>query len=31
VPDVAAGNALPLTFTLGGTTGTQTLYLAVQN
>jgi virginiamycin B lyase len=31
VPNVAAGNAAPLTFTLGGATGTQTLYLAVAN
>jgi uncharacterized protein (TIGR03437 family) len=29
VPNVAAGN-VPLTFNLGGTAGTQTLYLAVQ-
>jgi uncharacterized protein (TIGR03437 family) len=31
VPNVAAGNALPLTFTLGGVAGTQTLFIAVQN
>jgi uncharacterized protein (TIGR03437 family) len=31
VPDVAASNAVPLTFTLGGVAGTQTLYIAVQN
>ena len=30
VPQVPAGNAVPFTFTLGGTAGTQTLYLAVQ-
>lgn len=30
VPNVSAGNAVPLTFTLNGTTGTQTLYIAVQ-
>ena len=30
VPTVTAGNALPVTFTLGGTAGTQTLYIAVQ-
>jgi len=30
VPDVAAGNQ-PLTFTVGGTAGTQTLYVAVGN
>ena len=31
VPTVAAGNAVPLTFNLGGVSGTQTLYLAVGN
>jgi uncharacterized protein (TIGR03437 family) len=31
VPNVAAGSALPLTFTLGGVAGTQTLSIAVQN
>ena len=31
VPNVAASNAVPLTFTLGGGGGTQTLYIAVQN
>jgi uncharacterized protein (TIGR03437 family) len=30
VPDVGAGNLVPLTFTLGGTQGSQTLYIAVQ-
>ena len=30
VPQVAAGGAVPVTFTLGGTGGTQTLYIAVQ-
>jgi uncharacterized protein (TIGR03437 family) len=30
VPNAAAGNA-PLTFTVGGVAGTQTLYLAVGN
>ena len=30
VPNVAAGSAVPLTFTLGGIPGTQTLYIAVQ-
>jgi uncharacterized protein (TIGR03437 family) len=29
VPQVADGDAVPLTFTLGGTPGTQTLYIAV--
>jgi uncharacterized protein (TIGR03437 family) len=29
VPSVAAGDAVPLTFTLGGVAGTQTLYIAV--
>ena len=31
VPAVAASNAAPLTFTLGGTNGTQTLYIAIGN
>jgi hypothetical protein len=31
VPNVAAGNAVPVTFTLGGVSGTQTLNLAVGN
>jgi uncharacterized protein (TIGR03437 family) len=31
VPNVAAGNAVPLTFTLDGVPGTQTLSIAVQN
>ena len=31
VPDVAAGDAAPLTLNLNGTGGTQTLYIAVQN
>ena len=30
VPNVAAGSAVPLAFTLGGLAGTQTLYIAVQ-
>jgi uncharacterized protein (TIGR03437 family) len=30
VPSVAPGDALPLTFTLGGVSGQQTLYIAVQ-
>jgi uncharacterized protein (TIGR03437 family) len=30
VPNVAASNAVPFSFSLGGTTGTQTLYTAVQ-
>jgi uncharacterized protein (TIGR03437 family) len=29
VPNVPAGNLVPVTFTLGGVTGTQTLYIAV--
>jgi uncharacterized protein (TIGR03437 family) len=29
VPNVAASDAVPLTFTLGGVTGTQTLYVPV--
>jgi uncharacterized protein (TIGR03437 family) len=31
VPSVASNNALPLTFSLGGVKGSQTLYIAVQN
>ncbi len=31
VPTVAASDVLPVTFTLGGTAGTQTLYTAVGN
>lgn len=31
VPAVSTNNALPLSFTLGGTKGSQTLYIAVQN
>lgn len=31
VPNIAASDAEPLTFTLGGVPGTQTLYTAVQN
>jgi len=31
VPAVPTNSALPLSFTLGGTKGTQTLYIAVQN
>lgn len=31
VPSVAAGDAVPLTFTLGGTAGTQSLFIAVGN
>jgi len=31
VPNVAASDAVPLNFTLGGLPGTQTLYIAVQN
>jgi uncharacterized protein (TIGR03437 family) len=31
VPNVASSDAVPLTFTLGGVAGTQTLYIAVQN
>ena len=30
VPQIPAGNAVPVTFTLNGTQGTQTLYIAVQ-
>jgi len=30
VPAVAAGNAVPISFTLGGTPGSQTLYIAVE-
>ena len=31
VPNIGPGNAVPLTFSLGGVNGTQTLYIAVQN
>jgi uncharacterized protein (TIGR03437 family) len=31
VPDVGSGSAVPVTFALGGTNGTQTLYIAVQD
>jgi uncharacterized protein (TIGR03437 family) len=31
VPNAAASDTVPLTFTLGGVAGTQTLYIAVQN
>jgi uncharacterized protein (TIGR03437 family) len=31
VPNVGAGNTVPLTFTLGGVVGTQTLYIAIGN
>jgi uncharacterized protein (TIGR03437 family) len=31
VPNVAANGAEPISFTLGGTQGSQTLYIAVQN
>jgi uncharacterized protein (TIGR03437 family) len=31
VPNVAAGGAVPLTFTLGGVAGGQALYISVQN
>ena len=31
VPDVPASNLVPLTFTLGGNPGTQTLYIAVES
>jgi uncharacterized protein (TIGR03437 family) len=31
VPNIAASDTVPLTFTLGGVAGTQTLYIAVQN
>lgn len=31
VPNIAAGDAIPLTFTLGGAPGAQVLYTAVQN
>jgi len=31
VPNVAASDAVPVTFTLGGVSGTQTLYTAVGN
>jgi hypothetical protein len=30
VPNAAAGDAVPLTFTLNGVNSTQTLYVAVQ-
>jgi uncharacterized protein (TIGR03437 family) len=30
VPDVPGGNLVPLTFTLNGTPGTQTLFIAVE-
>lgn len=30
VPNVSSGDAVPLTFTLGGTAGTQTLYTAIR-
>jgi uncharacterized protein (TIGR03437 family) len=31
VPNVAAGDAVPISFTLGEVNGSQTLYIAVQN
>jgi uncharacterized protein (TIGR03437 family) len=31
VPNVAAGDAVPFTFTLGGVSGTQTLFIAIGN
>jgi uncharacterized protein (TIGR03437 family) len=31
VPQVPASDKVPVTFTLGGTSGTQTLYLAIGN
>lgn len=31
VPNVTANNALSISYTLGGTKGSQTLYIAVQN
>jgi len=31
VPNVPTSNAVPLTFTLGGVSGTQTLYTAIQD
>jgi len=31
VPNIPASDAVPLTFTLGGASGTQVLYTAVQN
>jgi uncharacterized protein (TIGR03437 family) len=31
VPSIPSSDTVPLTFTLGGVAGTQTLYLAVQN
>jgi len=30
VPTVLSGNSVPVTFSLGGQAGTQTLYIAVQ-
>ena len=30
IPNVAAGNLVPVTFTLGGAAGAQTLYTAIQ-
>ena len=31
VPNVAASDSVPLTFSLGGTAGPQNLFIAVQN
>jgi len=31
VPDATASGAVPLTFTVNGTSAAQTLYIAVQN
>jgi len=31
VPNVAASDAVPFTFSLGGNAGTQTMVIAVQN
>ena len=31
VPEVSANSALPISFRLGGSKGSQTLYIAVQN
>ena len=31
VPNVAASDVVPLTFTLGGVSGTQVLFIAIQN
>jgi uncharacterized protein (TIGR03437 family) len=31
VPNVTGSDTVPLTFTLGGVSGAQTLYVAVQN